>query len=269
MLKEIILQQTISKKLKVKISAVSYLNTLPFLYGIENSGLTDQIDLQLDIPSTCAQKLMNGEVDLGLVPVAILPQLKRHYIVSDYCIGATGKVNSVLLLSDVPLEEITSVLLDYQSRTSVTLVQILARELWKINPKWVQASKGYESEIEGSTAGVIIGDRTFGLKKKYNYIYDLSEAWYELTGLPFVFAAWVSNVQLEEEFISSFNASLKNGLNNISQAIETYDNKDVSKEVLSNYLTVDIDYHLDERKLQAIEKFHNYMSTNELEIVRS
>ena len=94
---------------KIKISAVSYSNTLPFLKGLELSGLVDQIDLSLDFPSECAQKLITNEVDLGLVPVAVIPQLKIHHIVSDFCIGADGAVDTVLLLSDVPIEEVNAV----------------------------------------------------------------------------------------------------------------------------------------------------------------
>src|ERR1043166_8619691 len=108
---------------KIKISAVAYLNSKPFIYGLEHSRVLDQIDLQLDIPSECARKLINNEVEIGLVPVAVLPLIRDRQIISDYCIGAVGKVNSVMLYSDVPLDEIRTVLLDYQSRTSVTLVK--------------------------------------------------------------------------------------------------------------------------------------------------
>src|ERR1039458_6553628 len=103
---------------KIKISVVSYLNSKPFIYGLQHSTFLNEIDLQLDIPSVCAQKLIDGQVDIGLIPVAALPQLKDPYIITDYCIGAEGKVASVMLYSNVPLHEITAILLDYQSKTS-------------------------------------------------------------------------------------------------------------------------------------------------------
>ena len=90
---------------KVKISVVSYLNSKPFIMGLLKSNLADRIDLQLDIPAVCAQKLLEGKVDLGLIPVAVLPLLKEKYIISNYCIGAAGKVASVMLYSDVPLKQ--------------------------------------------------------------------------------------------------------------------------------------------------------------------
>ncbi|MBA3972463.1 MAG: menaquinone biosynthesis protein, partial [Bacteroidetes bacterium] len=175
---------------KIKISVVSYLNSKPFIYGLKHSSLMDQIDLELDIPAVCAQKLKERKVDIGLVPIAILPELTEKYIISDYCIGAVGKVASVMLYSDVPLEEIKFVLLDYQSRTSVALVKVLAKKFWKIKPEWINAGVDYENKISGSMAAVIIGDRTFGLNDKYRYAYDLAEEWQKFTGLPFVFACW-------------------------------------------------------------------------------
>src|SRR6185369_11597556 len=115
-----------------------------------------------------------------------------HHIISDYCIGADGDVGSVLLLSDVPMSEIKNVLLDYQSRTSVTLAQVLADKYWRIKPRWTDAKENYERDIKGTTAGVVIGDRTFALKNKFKYTYDLSGEWKIFTGLPFVFACWVA-----------------------------------------------------------------------------
>jgi len=244
-----------TKTQKIKVSAVSYLNTLPFIYGINNSDVINDIDLSLDIPSDCAIKLKNGEVDLGLVPVAILPELKEYHIISDYCIGADGKVDSVALFSDVPLDEIENVYLDYQSKTSVALVQLLAKKLWKITPKWINATEGFENKITGNTAGVIIGDRTFNLSKTYPYKYDLAEEWFNYTGLPFVFACWVSNKELPETFIKNFNSSLKNGVNNIDKVIFNHNEDNLSKETLHRYLTQNISYLLDDNKRKAIEAF--------------
>lgn len=245
--------------MKIKVSLVSYLNTLPFLYGIQNSDVLEEIDLQLDIPSVCAQKLITNQVDLGLVPVAIIPQLKEHYIVSDFCIGAKGKVNSVLLVSDVPLNEIKEVLLDYQSRTSVTLVKVLAQKLWQISPEWKQSTEGFENNIEGNTAGVIIGDRTFNLPKNFKYKYDLAEEWEKLTELPFTFACWVSNKKLPETFIMQLNKALNKGIEQTEKALQLGKDRGVSQQELLNYLKNDIDYQFDSQKKQATKLFLDYL----------
>lgn len=244
----------------VKFSIVSYLNTLPFLYGIQHAPqLVGQIDLQQDIPSVCAQKLKDGTVDAGLVPVALLPHLPEYHIISNYCIGAVGKVKSVLLLSHVPLANIKRVMLDYQSRTSVTLVQVLAGEYWKIQPDFVNTTEGFEDTINGTTAAVIIGDRTFGLHTKYEYVYDLAEEWQNFTGLPFVFAVWASNKKLDEAFLTDFNAALRYGMQHKAEAAKLVNLPNVDEAEALEYFEKYISYELDEEKLKGLELFLSYL----------
>ena len=251
-------------KKKIKVSAVSYLNTLPFLHGINNSVVQSDLDLSLDIPSTCAQKLLNEEVNLGLVPVAVLPQLKNYHIVSNFCIGADGDVDSVALFSDVPLEEIEEIYLDYQSKTSVNLVKVLCKFHWNITPNFIDAPKGYENKIKNKVAGVIIGDRTFNLSKEFSYKYDLSGEWKAFTGLPFVFACWVSNIELPQSFIESFNEALELGVNSLDAVLSNYGEGDVSQKDLKIYLSQHISYVLDDEKHKAMTKFLELIELPEL-----
>ena len=244
---------------KIKISVVSYLNAKPFIYGLQHSPILESIDLQLDMPSACARKLIEDKVDIGLIPVAVLPKLNEYHIITDYCIGAKGKVDSVMLYSHVPLTEIKSVLLDYQSRTSVTLVKVLAADFWNISPQWIAAETGYENEIQGSTAAVIIGDRTFGLEGKYPYTYDLAEEWQKLTGLPFVFACWVSNKKLPEKFLQEFNSALKHGLDMRPVLIEELAGQNYQTDI-ANYLNNSIKYEYGEAQRKALEMFLSYVS---------
>jgi chorismate dehydratase len=219
-----------------------------------------QIELYEDIPSICAFKLKSGSVDLALVPVALLSELKNYSIVSNYCIGAEGKVDSVKLYSDVPIEEISNVTLDYQSLTSITLVKILFKFYWKKTVNFLEAKPGFENEINGVNAAVIIGDRTFGINGKHPYEIDLAEAWKNFTGLPFVFAAWVTTKQLPSDFIDEFNKVLGYGIQNIPDAVR--DNSAGSglpeNEILS-YLTEKINYNLDTPKLKALETFLSFI----------
>ncbi len=243
---------------RIKVSVVSYVNSYPFIYGLQNHAVTQTIDLALDNPADCAKKLMSGEVDLGLVPVAIIPLLKDANVVTKLCIGADGPVETVSLFSDVPLNEIEEVLLDYQSRTSVKLVQMLADKYWEISPKWVKASDKILSQIGGKTAAVVIGDRAFGLKNKFKYEIDLSEEWKKYTGLPFVFACWVSNKPLSTEFLEVFENALNFGLNNKATAINFFA-KD-NQESLVRYVERKISYNLDDKKLEAMKLFHDWLS---------
>ena len=239
----------------LKISAVSYLNTVPFIYGLKQSKLIDTIDLQLDYPSICADKLINGDVDLALVPVVVIPKLQDLQIISDYCIGANGGVGTVCLYSDVPITEIESIALDYQSRTSVKLLKILLKEYWELNPELKNTEVGFEDSIKGKNAALVIGDRAFALNTKHKFIYDLSAIWKEMTGLPFVFASWVTNTKLPQGFITTFNKAIEKGLSDIDKALilesANYPNCKNPKDYLNNKIS----YHLDSEKKKAMELF--------------
>lgn len=237
---------------KIRVGAVSYLNTKPLLYGIRQPHVLEQIELVEDYPARIAEKLLNDEVDLGLVPVAIIPKLKEAHIVSDYCIGADGEVASVSLFSEVPVQEIRQVLLDYQSRTSVNLARILLRDFWKVQPELVQAGENYISQITGSVGGVVIGDRALRQRKVSAYNYDLAMAWKKMTGLPFVFAAWVANKPIDPEFINTFNQANAYGLTLLDEVIaeNPYEHYD-----LKTYYTQNISYELTADKHQGLNLF--------------
>ena len=91
---------------KIRISAVKYANTYPFMYGLIESGFENKAILETDHPADCAAKLISGRVDIGLIPVAALPSLNEYHIISDYCIGANRDVRTVMLLCNCPFEEI-------------------------------------------------------------------------------------------------------------------------------------------------------------------
>lgn len=229
---------------------------MPFLYGLEHSGLLkSQLNLSRDIPSECARKLLHNEVDIGLIPVAVIPLLKESYIISDYCIGADGAVKSVMLYSEVPLEKIEKIYLDYQSRTSVQLLKVLAKEFWKIKPVFISAEKGYEENISGTNAAIVIGDRTFELNSKFPIIYDLAQEWKKMTGMPFVFACWVANKKISEDFIQTFNLALSLGINNIDKSIAHYHLQEKYPINVSQYLKKYIRYNFDKEQKTALKHF--------------
>ncbi len=255
----------------IKISCVSYLNSKPFIFGLQNSAIKNEIDLQLDIPSVCAEKMENNLVDIGLVPVTALRGLDEYHIISDYCIGADGEVGSVVLVSDVPLHHIQNILLDYHSRTSVILAQVLADKFWKIHPQFHDTRENYESIIGGTTAGIIIGDRTFAMKSKFKYVYDLAHEWKLFTNLPFVFACWVANKDIDRNFVKRFNEALRFGLMN-SETVMSEFKKETGADInVKDYLENKISYAFDERKKFAMELFMTYankiVGNEELKIV--
>lgn len=240
---------------KIRVGAVSYLNTKPLVYGFEKGGMKEQIELVFDYPAKVAAMLINDEIDVGLIPVAVLPKLKEHHIVSDYCIGANRPVASVCLFSDVPLNEITEILVDYQSRTSAALLKVLLKHYWKIDPVLTDTKNDYQQHIKGTTAGLVIGDRALVQRKHSACIYDLAEAWQQMTGLPFVFAAWVANKKLPEDFKKAFNETTGLGLQHIDEIVTSVA---FSEYDMKEYYTRNIDYRLDEKKIEAVKLFLSY-----------
>lgn len=248
----------------IKVSAISYLNTAPFIYGLKHCAIKNKILLDIDIPSVCADKLINGKADIGIVPVAILSKLPYYRIITNYCIGAVNAVKSVALFSDVPLNNINKIYLDFQSRTSVELVKILAKNFWKINPEWINADDGYEENIKGDTAGLVIGDRALQLLNKYKFVYDLAKEWIKFSGYPFVFACWTAVKELNPQFITDFESALKYGVSNIPEALKEWKkNNIVSFEIdMEAYLTENVSYNFDDRKKNGLEHFLYLLKNN-------
>lgn len=240
---------------KIKVAAVSYLNTKPMLHGLEQSPILDQLEIILKNPGDCFKQMKAGEVDIALLPVATLPYLKNCEIISDFCIGAEGDVGTVCLFSDVPLEEVDTILLDYQSRTSVALTKVLIEHHWKKKVEFKDTKAGFIKDIKGKTAGLVIGDRCFALKKKKAYQYDLGEAWTELTSLPFTFAVWVSRRKLSSEFITQFNQAIDLGVKGIPALAQSLQ-KNFSDQDVLDYFTEKISYFLDSKKRMALNKFY-------------
>jgi len=218
-----------------------------------------ELELIIDYPAKIAEQLVRDEIDMGLVPVAIIPRLDDYYINGEYCIGSNGPVASVCLFSDVPIESVEAVLLDYQSRTSVQLARVLLEHYWKMSPRLVDAGKDFRDHIRGTTAGVVIGDRALEQRKRSPYVYDLGEGWKKMTGLPFVFAAWISNKPLPKDFVERFDKANQAGLDHIEDVVREnpYPIFD-----LHAYFTRFLDYRLDIPKRKGLEKFLQYLGVN-------
>ena len=236
---------------KIKISAVSYTNTKPFIYGIERSKLKNKIDLYLDIPSDCATKLIENKVDIGLIPVAAIPFVPNANIISSYCIGSVGLVNSVFIFSKVPASEIKTLKLDSQSQTSNHLAKVLLKFHFKVEVEFLT-----NNTIE-TDAIVLIGDRTFGRKADFAYAYDMGEEWMKFTGLPFVYAAWVANKEISAQFVEEFNEALKFGLNNRDKVLKEL--PAVPNFDLEDYLFNKLDFDLTNDKRKALDLFLSYI----------
>ncbi|MBK6826050.1 MAG: menaquinone biosynthesis protein [Chitinophagaceae bacterium] len=243
---------------KIRVGIVNYLNTRPLIYGLLQPPVNELIELTGDYPARVAEQLINDEIDLGLVPVAVLQKMPEYHIVGNYCIGTEGEIASVALFSEVPLSEIRKVYLDYQSRTSVALLKYLMKESWGINPEIVQAeNENYRAEIRGTTAGLVIGDRAFEQRRQSTFIYDLGSEWRAITGLPFVFAVWVSKKKLPEDFIKVFDEANALGLSFIDEIVAETENPLYE---LKKYYKLHLSYHLDDQKRKGMARFLELIS---------
>lgn len=229
------------------------------IYGIERSEyIQNNAVCTGDFPANIAKGLISGEIDMGLVPVAVIPLLPESYIVSDYCIGTEGEVASVGIFSESPIEELEEIYLDYQSRTSITLARILLDKYWKKKVKFLEAGEDFIDQIKGKRGAVIIGDRALQQHKRSAYYYDLGTAWKKFTGLPFVFAAWISTKEISREFIIEFNTANSIGFQHLEEIVSR---ENYPHFPLKPYYTENISYILDENKKKALKLFLEYMET--------
>jgi chorismate dehydratase len=248
---------------KIKVSTVRYANSYPMNWGLLNGPVKSLIDIDFDHPSGVAEKLTSGKADIGLVPVAALPALSNPVIVGNYCIGTKGKVRTVMLMSNSPLNMVKTIWLDHRSVTSVNLVRVLARDYWNQEFIWERPGPLFDySAVKPDEAIVIIGDQCFDMENRFAYTIDLAEAWNSLTGLPFVFACWVAVNNPDNMFITIFDESLRQGISETSKAINAMNTlSSVSNEQMAVYLRDNIDYMFDATKRNAMELFLEKINT--------
>ena len=246
---------------KIRVSAVKYINSYPFMIGLRDGEVAGMIDLEVCHPSECADRLIEGKSDLGLIPVAMIAGMEEYHLVGDYCLSTNGEVRTVLLVSNTPFEQISTIYLDYRSRSSVTLCRILAAKAWKRDYRWLPAPEEFDiTTMRHGEAAVMIGDRCFEYARHFTYRLDLGLEWKKFTGLPFVFACWVSTRRLLEQFTSLFNKALGEGLARRNESVDllTEGSAATPDEVIF-YLNYNMDYSLDDLKRKALDKFIGYI----------
>ena len=236
-----------------RIAAVSYLHTIPCIYGIRHAGNL-RAELLLTPPALCASNFIDGNADIALLPSAVVPRLKDAELVTDFCIGAEGEVRTVVVVSNTPIEEVRRIWLDAHSRTSVQLTGYLAARRWKIAPQWLDMSDYavLDTPQEGD-AFLLIGDKVFDHEDEFIYSYDLAAEWREATGLPFAFAVWVARKGTPYEVTDALEEALTFGVERIYEAVQQSDYRD--RPYAYDYLTRNIDFLFDNEKRKALQKF--------------
>jgi chorismate dehydratase len=243
---------------------VSYLNTVPLVWGMLHGSQRGLFDLDFDIPARCADKLAAGEVDIGIVPAAEVPRLGLD-VIPGAGIACHGDVRSILLISKVPPGEIRVLAADSSSRSSVALSRIILRERYGARPVLVSMPPDVTSMLEAADAALIIGDpalRVDPAALPYTVL-DLGGEWVSMTGLPMVFAVWarrknVSPGGLEQAFLDSAHFGLAHLDEIVLCESET---RGLSKELARDYLVRNLVMELGEREYRGMRRFLEYIQT--------
>jgi chorismate dehydratase len=252
---------------RLRISAISYLNTAPLMWDFEHKEVHADFDISYTLPSQCAASLRQGSADLGIIPAAAYASIPDLAILPGVAIASRRAVRSILLVSKVPLEEIRTVALDTSSMTSVALTKVLFEKWWGGARTFTAMTPDIEQMLQTHDAGLVIGDPALRIDRSRYITYDLAEEWIRLTGKPFVFAFWavrqdaLKNVPRDLDLATVFQESRDHGLlaKNLDRiASEWGPRLALSQENVKSYLTENIHYFLDPACLQGMELFFKY-----------
>ena len=248
--------------MSVHAIAVGYRNTLPLREGLRDLERTGALTLALDRPSAATRRFARGEFVLGLLPVAAQFSIPEAVQVGKHGIVADGFVGSVGIFAERPLADLDAILLDHDSRSSVLLARVLLKHHWRLGtmtrrgggPRVLPAEPGYRARLGGGVGGVIIGDPAIAARSRFAYYYDLAEAWRAMTGLPFVFAAWLSAIPLARDFVEAFDAAQARGVASRLEVAAAHQGE-VPTYDLAAYFTQQIHYTIDARAARGMRLF--------------
>lgn len=241
-----------------RLSIIDYLNAAPLNFGFKNGLGQDLFELHFHVPSVCADRLRNGDVDAGLISSIEYLRIPDLRIVPGLCISSRKRVRSVLLLCKVPIHDIRSLALDSSSRTSVVLAQLLLRERYGVFPTVHEMRPDLSAMLAGHDAALMIGDGAMRAHKEGLIIMDLAEEWHAWTGLPFVFALWTvrSGAPALPDLISFFQNSLAMGRKGLAGIIEAAVHPiGWTRSELEDYLTENIRFDLGEPEEKSLGLF--------------
>ena len=242
----------------LRVSAVSYLNTWPLVWGFLHGPGKGLFDFRFDLPADCAQALGDGEAAIGLVPCAELDRLGLDYL-PDLGIACEGPVRSILLISKVPYREIRTLAVDSGSRSSVALSRILLAERYGCQPQFNRMRPILEEMLAVCDGALIIGDPALALdpdRLPWNSL-DLGAEWVAWSGLPMVFAVWAGKDSvLTPEVAKAFQDSFDWGRSHMDEIVaRAVPERGFGEELVREYLTSHIVYELGERHRQGLELF--------------
>ncbi len=273
---------------RLRISAISYLNTAPLMWDFEHGGAARDFDISYTLPSACAHALQAGTADIGIIPAAAYSQISGLEILPDVAIASKRAVRSILLVSRVPIENVRSIALDTSSMTSVALTKVIFEKWLGSGRTFAPMEPDLDKMLAAYDAGLLIGDPALQVDRSRYRTLDLAEEWIRRTDKPFVFAFWavrqealcgdsrpfgklgagsrLSASQTDaaidvQNLIATFQQSRDHGLeaSSIGQISREWGPRlGLSEEEVCSYLTENIYYQLDEPCLEGLRLFYRY-----------
>jgi chorismate dehydratase len=243
---------------KLRVGIVNFLNSKPLAWGFLKGHHADLFAPSYHPPALVARMLGQGNLDIGLIPSIEVQRIPNLRVLPDMCVGAKQEVRSVVLVSRGPVEDIRRVALDLNSRTSSTLVRILLRERWGLDPEYLHERPDPERMLSEADAALIIGDPALRLDRAKYHVIDLAAEWKTLTGLPFVFAVWAVRPEVEiPDLPFYFKSSLRYGLSSLDTLVrEAAAELGLDTSEVRTYLTENLHFFLRTEEIEGLEEFY-------------
>lgn len=242
----------------LRVGIVDYLNSWPLAWGFLSGRLTEGFEPSYHSPAQVAERLASSELDVGLVPSIEVQRIPGLRVVPGLCIAATHEVRSVLLVSSKPFEEVRTVALDENSRTSAALVDIVLADRYGVSPEATIHPPEVEKMLEEADAALVIGDPALQVDRDRYRILDLAAEWRRLTGRPFVFAVWAVREGVAAEGLgAALNESLSIGFEQMDAIIDrAIEDLGLARDVVQRYLRKHLRFALGRDELGGLEEFY-------------
>src|SRR5216684_1948477 len=184
---------------RLRISAISYLNTAPLMWDFEHGSSVGAFDITYTLPSQCASELEDRTADIGIIPSVAYATIPDLSILPGVAIASKKAVRSILLVSRKPLDAINTVALDSSSLTSDALARVLFEKCWGGGRQFTSLPPDLDNMLATHDAALLIGDPALTVDRSQYKTWDLAEEWNHFTGKPFVFAFWAVTQNAAQE----------------------------------------------------------------------
>jgi chorismate dehydratase len=252
---------------RLRISAISYLNTAPLMWDFEHGSAGNDFDISYTLPSACARDLEEARADIGIIPAAAYTQIHNLAIIPDIAIASRRPVRSILLVSRTPIDEVRTVALDRSSMTSVALTRVLFEKWLGGGRTFAPMAPDLNQMLARHDAALVIGDPALQVDRSRYQTLDLAEEWIRYTSKPFVFAFWavrqdaLREAPTGQDLTAIFQHSRDHGLkpSSLDYISRHWCPKlGLTERDIRSYLTENIHYRLDESCLEGLRLFYRY-----------